>query len=120
MLVAAPGVEPGSLAYETSVLASGPSRIVVVPIGMAAPVGFEPTPLRLTGARSAVELQRSMAPFGCPLWGGTRGTRTLSLLRAKQMLFLLELSSPVVVKNMGDRWDLNPHRTWVTARRSAG
>ena len=28
LLVAAPGVEPGSLAYETSVLAPGPSRIV--------------------------------------------------------------------------------------------
>ncbi len=29
-LVAAPGFEPGSLAYETSVLAPGPSRVVVL------------------------------------------------------------------------------------------
>ena len=53
LLVAAPGFEPGSLAYETSVLAPGPSRS-----SAAAPVGFEPTSLRVTDARSAVELQR--------------------------------------------------------------
>ena len=29
-VVAAPGFEPGSLAYETSVLAPGPSRVVVL------------------------------------------------------------------------------------------